>query len=78
MRREIRRAGPSYALALVGVDHYKTLHDRYGRDASDRVIREIAKDLKTVGRGVHAFCYSGENFALVFAGKGRDEVFGDL
>ena len=78
MRREIRRAGSSYTLALVGVDHYKTLHDRYGRDASDRVIKKIAHHLQMMGRPASAFRYSGENFALVFAGKGRNEVFGDL
>ena len=78
MRREIRRLGPSYALALVGIDHYKTLHDRYGRDASDRVLREIAKEVKMVGRHALPFRYSGEHFALVFAGKGRNEVLGDL
>jgi len=78
MRREIKRAGSSYALALVGVDHYKTLHDRYGRDASDRVIKKIANHLRMVGRHARAFRYSGEKFALVFAGKGRNEVLGDL
>ena len=78
MRREIRRAGSSYALALVSVDHFKTLHDRYGRDASDRVIKKIARDLRMVGRHARVFRYSGENFALVFPGKGRNEVLGDL
>ncbi len=78
MRREIRRAGSSYALALVSVDHFKTLHDRYGRDASDRVIKKIARDLRIVGRHARVFRYSGENFALVFPGKGRNEVLGDL
>ena len=40
LRREIRRAGSPYALALVSVDHFDTLHDRYGRDVSDRVIKK--------------------------------------
>ena len=78
MRHEIRRAGSSYALALVGVDHYKTLYDRYGRDASDLVIKKIANHLRMMGRHARAFRYSGENFALVFAGKGRNEVLGEL
>jgi|GEM_PF-4015452 len=78
MRREIKRAGPSYALALVGVDNHKALHDRYGREAGDRVIRAIAKDLKRVGRHAIPFRYSDENFALLFVGKGRNEVLGDL
>ena len=31
-----------------------------------------------VGRHALPFRYSGEHFALVFAGKGRNEVLGDL
>ena len=78
MRREIKSVESSYALALVSVDNYKTLQDRYGRDASDRVLEKIAGDLRKVGRHSRPFRYSGENFALVFAGKGRNEVIGDL
>ena len=76
LRREIRRSGSPYALALVSVDHFDSLHDRYGRDVSDRVIKRIANNLRKAGASV--FRYSRENFALVFAGKGRNEVLGDL
>ncbi len=74
--REARRVKSSYALALVSIDNFKTLHDRHGRDASDRVIRKIANNLRKAGAS--AFRYSGEDFALIFAGKGRNEVLGDL
>ena len=76
LRREIMLTGSSYALALVSVDHHKALHDRYGRDVSDRVMRKVANHLRKAG--ADAFRYSGEYFALVFAGKGRNEVLGDL
>jgi diguanylate cyclase (GGDEF)-like protein len=76
LRREIKRVKSSYALALVSVDHFKTLQDRYGRDVSDRVIRKIANNLRKAGAS--AFRYSGDNFALVFAGRGRNEVLNDL
>ena len=76
LRREIGGMKSSYALALVSIDHFKTLHDRYGRDASDRVIRKIANNVRKAGAS--AFRYSSENFALVFPGKGRNEVLGDL
>jgi diguanylate cyclase (GGDEF)-like protein len=77
MRREVKGAG-SYALALVTVDNYKALHDRYGRDACDHVLKEVANNLKTMGRHALLFRYSVENFALVFVGKRRDEVFAEL
>jgi diguanylate cyclase (GGDEF)-like protein len=78
LRREIKQAGTPCALALVSVDHHKTLDDRYGRDASDGVMKKIAQDLRMVGRHARPFRYGGDNFALVFAGKGRNEVLGDL
>ena len=58
LRREIRRTGSPYALALVSVDRFDTLHDRYGRDVSDRVIKKIANNLRKAGAS--AFRYSRE------------------
>ena len=78
LRREIGRAGSPYTLALVGIDHHKTLHERYGRDTSDRVLRKIANHLRKVHGRPLAFRYSRENFALLFAAKGRNEVLGGL
>jgi len=76
LRRDVGRMRSSYALAWVSIDDFKTLHDRSGRDASDRVIRKIANNLRKASAGV--FRYSGGQFALLFAGKGRHEVLGDL
>ena len=76
LRRNVGRMKSSYALALVSIDDFKTLNDRYGRDASDHVIRKIANNLRKASAS--AFRYSGGNFALIFAGKGRNEVLGDL
>jgi len=82
LRREVRHAGARYALALVGIDHHGTLYDRHGRDAGDRVIKKVSTHVDRVrrkGRGtVHAFRYSDEEFTLLFSGKRRDEVLGDL
>ena len=82
LRREIRRAGPAYALAQVSVDHYTKLYDRYGRDAGDRVITKVSNHVGRVRRRgdgtVHAFRYGDDEFTLLFSGKGRNEVLGDL
>ena len=76
LRRDVGRMKSSYALALVSIDDFKILHDRYGRDASDRVIRKIANNLRKASAS--AFRYNSGNFALIFAWKGRNEVLGDL
>ena len=78
LRREVKAAGPAYALAFVGVDHYGDLYDRYGRDTSDRVIKRVAMHLGKTSVTGRVFRYGYEEFALVYTGRGRDDVLGDL
>ena len=78
LRREVKAAGRAYALAFVGVDHYSDLYDRYGRDTSDRVIKRVAMHLGKTSVTGRVFRYAYEEFALVYTGRGRDEVLGDL
>ena len=78
LRREVKAAGRAYALAFVGVDHYSDLYDRYGRDTSDRVIKRVAMHLGKTSVTGRIFRYAYEEFALVYTGRGRDEVLGDL
>jgi len=74
LRRDVGRMKSSYAFGLVGIDDFKTLHDRYGRDASDRVTKKIANNLRKASAS--AFRYSGVNFMLVFAGRGATRSSG--
>ena len=78
LRREIKRAGSRYALAFVGVDGYYDLYDRHGRDASDRVIKKVAVHLGESDRTGRAFRFSNHDFAVVYPGKGRNDVLADL
>ena len=78
LRREIKRAGSRYALAFVGVDRYYDLYDRHGRDASDRVIKKVAVHLGESDRRGRAFRFNNHDFAIVYAGKGRNDVLDDL
>ena len=54
------------------------LYDRYGRDTSDRVIKRVAMHLGKTSVTGRVFRYAYEEFALVYTGRGRDEVLGDL
>lgn len=78
LRQEIKRAGGTYALAFVGVDHYNDLYDRYGRDTSDRVVKRIAMHLGKTSVTGPVFRYDNKEFVIVYSGRGRDEVLGDL
>jgi GGDEF domain-containing protein len=78
LRREIKRSGGAYALAFVGVDHYNDLYDRHGRETSDRVIKRIAMHLGKTSVTGPVFRYDNQQFAIVYSGRGREEVLGDL
>jgi diguanylate cyclase (GGDEF)-like protein len=61
------------ALAMVDIDHFKTVNDRYGHPFGDRVLRSVVSVLDAVLESEAsdgAFCarYGGEEFALVLPG----------
>jgi len=70
-RRALQEAmaglGPSYVLAMVDVDHFKSFNDTHGHDIGDQVLKLVAARLARVGGGGRAFRYGGEEFTVVFA-----------
>jgi len=76
--QEIDSAGRSYAVAMVDVDHFKKFNDRHGHDVGDQILRLVAAQLGKVTGGGRAFRYGGEEFTVVFPGKGRDEALPHL
>jgi diguanylate cyclase (GGDEF)-like protein len=61
----LRRIEGTFAIAMVDVDHFKSVNDTHGHDAGDQVLRMVAAQLETV-EGGRAFRYGGEEFALLF------------
>jgi diguanylate cyclase (GGDEF)-like protein len=64
---------PPYTIAMVDVDHFKQINDRFGHDVGDQVLRMVATRLGDVASGGRAFRYGGEEFAIVFAGRAAEE-----
>lgn len=61
-----RRQGNSLAVIMIDVDHFKRFNDRFGHDAGDLVLTQVAELLKAHIRGSDIACrYGGEEFALV-------------
>lgn len=65
----LQRISGRYTLAMVDVDRFKLINDRFGHDVGDQVLRMVAKRLRRTGGGARAFRYGGEEFALLFSGK---------
>jgi diguanylate cyclase (GGDEF)-like protein len=67
---EVKRASRErqpLSLILADVDHFKAYNDRYGHQAGDDCLRQVASTLKAVGRRPAdlAARYGGEEFAIV-------------
>ena len=81
-RRALNEALPrlsgQFTVAMIDVDHFKRFNDTYGHDAGDHVLRLVAARLAQAPGGGTAYRYGGEEFALVFPGKGQDECLPHL
>ena len=58
---------------MVDVDFFKKFNDRCGHDAGDEALRMVASHLKGVRGGGRAYRYGGEEFAVVFPGRGVEK-----
>lgn len=67
METELRSLNRNYALAMLDIDLFKKINDRYGHDFGDQVLRMVATRARKVGR-CRIFRYGGEEFCLVFRG----------
>lgn len=74
LEESLLQLGPSYTLAMVDIDHFKKLNDRHGHEVGDQVLRMVAGMLRSVGGGGEAYRYGGEEFTILFAGKGIEEA----
>lgn len=63
-----------YAIAMLDVDHFKKFNDTYGHDMGDIVLKRVAKNVGKVTNGGKGFRYGGEEFAIVFANKTKQDI----
>jgi diguanylate cyclase (GGDEF)-like protein len=62
-----------YVIAMLDVDFFKKFNDTYGHDAGDDVLRLLASVMKEF-KGGTSFRYGGEEFTILFPGKGLAEA----
>jgi diguanylate cyclase (GGDEF)-like protein len=69
LTREIKRIGRSggtLCLALIDIDNFKHLNDRFGHASGDQVLCEVASVMKRIVRESDVLArYGGEEFALI-------------
>lgn len=67
LTEELGLLGSRYVIAMVDIDHFKSINDRHGHDVGDQALKALAKRLRAV-KGARAFRFGGEEFCLTFAG----------
>lgn len=66
LEARVARYGHRYSIALVDVDHFKSFNDRYGHQAGDDALREVAHQLDSQARkGDALYRYGGEEFLCI-------------
>ena len=74
--REARaKAGQAFSLVLFDLDHFKRLNDRYGHDAGDRVLRQVASVLnELLPSSALAARWGGEEFLVALDGFDTEQT----
>ena len=74
LRRMLRRKHP-LAVIMFDLDHFKEFNDRYGHDAGDVLLREIADYVRTHIREEDFACrYGGEEFLVGLPETGMEDA----
>lgn len=73
VRRALRRRSPT-CLAMLDLDHFKTVNDRYGHAVGDRVLCRVAQILRAQLRRDDVVArYGGEEFIVLLPETGIEE-----
>lgn len=72
---EAKRDGTELSTIMIDIDHFKSVNDRYGHSAGDKVIKFVGKTLMSVANiGDLAARYGGEEFCLVLPGRDLEDA----
>lgn len=77
MKQHFARLEEAYSVAVLDVDHFKAINDKYGHSTGDQVLRFIAAHLKEneVGK---PYRYGGEEFVIVAEDASFEETVARL
>lgn len=65
-----RMANEPFCLAMVDLDHFKTINDSFSHRIGDEVLKASARIFEDFSESFSAFRMGGEEFVLIFPGKG--------
>lgn len=63
---EAREVGESFAVAMIDIDHFKNINDKYGHDVGDKAIKELVKIIQDNIKGSDIVArFGGEEFCVL-------------
>lgn len=75
---EVARAGryrSELSIAMIDIDHFKKINDKFGHPVGDRVIKSLARQLQQRVRSTDIIGrYGGEEFILLLVGTGAERA----
>lgn len=73
----VRRGTQNCAIAMMDIDHFKAINDKYGHPAGDAVLSASAGYVMNHLRPYDkVFRYGGEEFVICMPGLSREQAFG--
>lgn len=71
-----KRSGRSLSLAMLDIDHFKQINDKYGHAEGDKIIIYVATFLRSWLRHSDIICrYGGEEFLILFPDTKQTDAF---
>ena len=70
-----KRYNSKFSLIMIDIDYFKQFNDKYGHQAGDAVLKQVAQILKRNTRISDYVCrYGGEEMAIILPNTGFDET----
>jgi len=66
--RQLQQKTPGQYLAMIDIDNFKKVNDRFGHDIGDEVLKRVAVHIKASMAGYEFARLGGEEFAVFFQG----------
>src|SRR5258705_9663 len=70
--------GPTYAIAMIDVDHFKLFNDTHGHHIGDQVLKLVAARLAAIEGGGTSYRYGGEEVCVLFSERTLDQALPHL
>lgn len=70
LREKLAKLRGKYSIIMIDIDFFKKFNDTYGHDSGDEILKFIGKALKEISGNGKGYRYGGEEFAIVYQGKG--------